>query len=70
MTQAVIQNIPFSVSSQAMDFQDLIAQYIKYKKQQNQIPFSPQEYSEDDKKIDFIWSMTDLITDLQSRDQR
>jgi hypothetical protein len=54
MTQAVIQNTPFSVPSQAIDFHELIAQHIKYKKQNNQIPFSPQEYTEDDKSIDFI----------------
>lgn len=53
MTQAIIQNIPFSVPSQAIDFHELISQYIKYKKQNNQIPFSPQEYSVDDKTIDF-----------------
>ncbi len=70
MTQAVIQNTPFSVPSQAIDFHELIAQHIKYKKQNNQIPFSPQEYTEDDKSIDFIWSMTDLIIDLQSKNQR
>lgn len=67
--QTTIQEIPFPVSDQIMSFHYLIKQYLIYKKQKNQIPFSPEEYSIYDKDIDFIGSPKDLIADLQSQYQ-